>query len=35
MNASYQVGLDLLPDKYADYLEKLIPPECVFEEITK
>ena len=30
MNASFQVGLDLLPDIYRAYLERLIPPEWLF-----
>ena len=30
MNASYQVGLDLLPGNLRDYLERLIPPEWIF-----
>jgi len=30
MNASFQVGLALLPDTYRAYLERLIPPEWLF-----
>ena len=32
MNASFQVGLDLLPDTYREYLERLIPPEWLFND---
>ena len=31
MNASYQVGLDLLPENLRDHLERLVPPEWIFE----
>ncbi|MGA1826216.1 MAG: trehalase family glycosidase [bacterium] len=31
MNASYQVGLKLLPIELSEYLEKLIPPEWIFK----
>ncbi len=31
MNASYQVGLELLPPDLRDYLERLIPHEWMFE----
>jgi alpha,alpha-trehalase len=31
MNASYQVGLGLLPNAYKTSLEQLIPPEWIFE----
>ncbi len=31
MNASYQVGLDLLPGDLHDSLERLIPPEWIFD----
>ncbi len=30
-NASYQVGLTLLPDKLRFYLERIVPPEWLFE----
>jgi alpha,alpha-trehalase len=32
MNASYQVGLGILPKDLMDYLERLIPPEWIFFE---
>ncbi len=31
MNASYQVGLDLLPSDLRGHLERLVPPEWLFE----
>ncbi|HER39983.1 MAG TPA: trehalase, partial [Salinimicrobium catena] len=30
MNASYQLGLELLPQEYRGKLDKLVPPEAVF-----
>jgi len=33
MNASYQLGLDLLPEKYVEKLDNLVPPdEISFED---
>jgi hypothetical protein len=32
MNASYQVGLDLLPEDLQDRLKQLIPPEWIFNQ---
>jgi len=29
-NASYQVGLSVLPDRYKSHLNDLIPPEWIF-----
>ena len=31
MNASYQVGLALLPDHLVRLLERLVPPEWIFD----
>ncbi len=31
MNASYQVGLELLPQDLRAHLERLVPPEWLFE----
>ena len=31
MNASYQVGLGLLPDHLRGQLERLVPPEWIFD----
>ena len=31
MNASYQVGLHLLPEHLRDNLERLVPPEQIFD----
>jgi len=33
MNASCQVGLDLLSEKWLDDLEKLVPPEWIVFEL--
>lgn len=30
MNASYQLGLDLLPERYIEKLDELVPPEQLF-----